>query len=165
MRLLPLTLALLTLAACGSDSDSAENPDAASEAAETAIVNAPTAYAPLNLNTASEAAFQTIPGVGERMAHEFDEYRPYASITQFRRQIGKYVDADVVAGYEDYVFVPIDVNESDAATVAQLPGIGEAEAQTLIASRPYPSEQAFLDALVGLTTEDERLGAAVYLGP
>jgi hypothetical protein len=38
-----------------------------------------------------------------RMAHEFEEYRPYTSLEQFRREIGKYVDAAEVARLESYV--------------------------------------------------------------
>ena len=30
--------------------------------------------------------------MGQRMLHEFKEYRPYKSMEQFRREIGKYVD-------------------------------------------------------------------------
>ena len=37
------------------------------------------------------------------MVHEFEEYRPYASMDQFRREIGKYVDEDEVARLERYV--------------------------------------------------------------
>ena len=44
-----------------------------------------------------------IPGVGGRMAHEFEEYRPYSNIEQFRREIGKYVDEAEVARLEQYV--------------------------------------------------------------
>ena len=51
-------------------------------------------YAPLIL---------MVPGVGDRMAHEFEEYRPYQNIEQFRREIGKYVDEDEVARLERYV--------------------------------------------------------------
>ena len=46
---------------------------------------------------------ELIPGVGGRMRHEFEEYRPYTSIEQFRREIGKYVDDDEVARLERYV--------------------------------------------------------------
>ena len=38
-----------------------------------------------------------------KMVHEFEEYRPYRSMDQFRREIGKYVDADEVARLESYV--------------------------------------------------------------
>jgi hypothetical protein len=37
------------------------------------------------------------------MAHEFEEYRPYKNIEQFRKEIGKYVDAKEVARLEGYV--------------------------------------------------------------
>ncbi len=60
-------------------------------------------FVPLRLNSAADADIQLIPGVGRRMAHEFEEYRPYTSMEQFRREIGKYVDADEVARYEQYV--------------------------------------------------------------
>jgi hypothetical protein len=45
----------------------------------------------------------TIPGMTNRMVHEFEEYRPYTSIEQFRREIGKYVDSNEVARLESYV--------------------------------------------------------------
>ena len=39
------------------------------------------------------------------MIHEFEEYRPYAGIEQFRREIGKYVDEDEVARFERYMVI------------------------------------------------------------
>jgi hypothetical protein len=39
------------------------------------------------------------------MVHEFEEYRPYQSMEQFRREIGKYVDADEVARLERYMTI------------------------------------------------------------
>lgn len=60
-------------------------------------------FVPINLNTAPREEILMIPGVGDRMAHEFEEYRPYTSMEQFRREIGKYVDDDEVARLEMYV--------------------------------------------------------------
>jgi DNA uptake protein ComE-like DNA-binding protein len=60
-------------------------------------------WIPLNLNTATEQEILLIPGVGPRMAHEFEEYRPYRNIEQFRREIGKYVNEQEVARLERYV--------------------------------------------------------------
>ena len=37
------------------------------------------------------------------MLGEFKEYRPYKSIEQFRREIGKYVDKKELARLERYV--------------------------------------------------------------
>ena len=39
--------------------------------------------------TQAAKKFSLVPGVGNRMAHEFDEYKPYAHIAEFRREIGK----------------------------------------------------------------------------
>ena len=60
-------------------------------------------FLPIDLNNASEEEILLIPGVGDRMAHEFDEYRPYDAIERFRREIGKYVDEAEVARLERYV--------------------------------------------------------------
>ena len=60
-------------------------------------------FLPLDLNAASDEEILLIPGVGDRMAHEFDEYRPYEAIERFRAEIGKYVDEAEVARLEQYV--------------------------------------------------------------
>jgi DNA uptake protein ComE-like DNA-binding protein len=62
-------------------------------------------FVPINLNTASDADILTIPGLGQRMLREFKEYRPYKSIEQFRREIGKYVDDKEVARLERFVTI------------------------------------------------------------
>jgi DNA uptake protein ComE-like DNA-binding protein len=63
-------------------------------------------WKPIDLNTAKGEEILLIPGVGPRMRHEFEEYRPYTSIEQFRREIGKYVDKNEVARLEQYVSIP-----------------------------------------------------------
>ena len=62
-------------------------------------------FVPMSLNTATRDAFMTIPGMTVRMALEFEAYRPYTSLEQFRREIGKYVDGDELARLERYVTV------------------------------------------------------------
>jgi DNA uptake protein ComE-like DNA-binding protein len=63
----------------------------------------------LNLNSASDEEILAIPGIGKRMLHEFKEYRPYKSMEQFRREIGKYIDKDKreaeLARLERYVMI------------------------------------------------------------
>jgi len=118
----------------------------------------------LNLNTVTgDELLATIPGFGSRMVREFQEYRPYISIQQFRKEIGKYVDDAQVAEYEKYVYVPIAINDSDSATLQQIPGLDAAEAETLIAGRPYASSNAFLTKLSGFVSADELESAKAYL--
>lgn len=62
-------------------------------------------WKPLDLNNATDEEILLIPGLGDRMLHEFKEYRPYTQIAQFRREIGKYVNDDEVARLEQYVEV------------------------------------------------------------
>jgi DNA uptake protein ComE-like DNA-binding protein len=62
-------------------------------------------WKPIDLNSASAEEIMLIPGVGNRMRHEFEEYRPYTSMEQFRREIGKYVDEAEVARLERYVTI------------------------------------------------------------
>jgi radical SAM superfamily enzyme with C-terminal helix-hairpin-helix motif len=60
-------------------------------------------FVPVNINTASDEEIKTIPGVGDKMLHEFKEYRPFKSIEQFNREIGKYVDEKELARLRRYV--------------------------------------------------------------
>jgi DNA uptake protein ComE-like DNA-binding protein len=62
-------------------------------------------WIPIDLNTASGEEILLIPGVGARMRHEFEEYRPYADMARFRREIGKYVDNAEVTRLEQYVTI------------------------------------------------------------
>jgi DNA uptake protein ComE-like DNA-binding protein len=62
-------------------------------------------WKPIDLNKASKEEILLIPGVGPRMQHEFEEYRPYRNIEQFRREIGKYVNEQEVARLEQYVSI------------------------------------------------------------
>jgi DNA uptake protein ComE-like DNA-binding protein len=62
-------------------------------------------FVPIDLNTASDADIQTIPGIGARMLREFKEYRPYKAMEQFRREMGKYVNEKEVARMERYVVI------------------------------------------------------------
>ena len=62
-------------------------------------------WKPIDLNTATKAEIMLIPGVGERMHREFEEYRPYKDIAQFDRSIGKYVDKTELARLRSYVSI------------------------------------------------------------
>lgn len=63
-------------------------------------------WKPLDLNAATDAEILLIPGIGNRMLREFREYRPYRTLAQFSREMGKYVDDAEVKRLEQYVRVP-----------------------------------------------------------
>jgi DNA uptake protein ComE-like DNA-binding protein len=97
----------------------------------------------INLNAASRAEIMLIPGMTSRMAHEFEEYRPYTSLTQFRREIGKYVDANEVARLEQYVFVPMKLNTASAEDFLTIPGMTTRMVHEFEEYRPYTSMEQF----------------------
>ena len=100
-------------------------------------------WVPINLNTASREEILLIPGTGPRMAHEFEEYRPYRALAQFRREIGKYVDNAEVARLEQYVFVPIDLNTASDEAILSIPGVGQRMLREFKEYRPYTSMAQF----------------------
>ena len=116
-KLLSLS-ALIAVGACTSKSDTqadttaavdttavAPTTTASTTTATSSTASSGAAIVPININTATDAEILKIPGVGPRMLREFKEYRPYTSIEQFRREIGKYVDKAEVARLEKYIVI------------------------------------------------------------
>ncbi len=126
----------------------------------------PQLFVPINLNTASEEEILLVPGVGRRMAHEFDEYRPYRALAQFRREIGKYVDDEQVATYEQFVFVPIDLNSASDEDILSIPGVGNRMLHEFKEYRPYRSIEQFRREMGKYVDDDEvaRMERYVYIG-
>jgi DNA uptake protein ComE-like DNA-binding protein len=145
-----LFVSVIFLAACGGE----ENDEGNTSATDSVTANK-TADGKLNINTATGDGFRSIPDVGDKMVHEFEEYRPYVSIQQFRKEIGKYVDEDRVAALEERIYVPISRNDSDAETLMQIPGLDDGEAEGVVKARPYQSDKMFLDALKSYISDEE----------
>jgi len=157
--LLMLMLSILLLSACAPAATATTTDNTTSVQSDGGSI------IKLNLNTASgDDLLSAIPGFSNRMVREFQEYRPYVSIQQFRREIGKYVSDAQVADYEQYVYVPIAINDSDAATLLQIPGLDSTEADALISVRPYASTEDFLTKLSAFVSADELELAKAFLG-
>jgi DNA uptake protein ComE-like DNA-binding protein len=103
----------------------------------------PHLFLAINLNNTTRDEILLVPGVGPRMAHEFEEYRPYTGLPEFRREIGKYVDSAEVARLEQYVFVPIDLNTASDADILSIPGLGPRMLREFKEYRPYRSMEQF----------------------
>jgi DNA uptake protein ComE-like DNA-binding protein len=97
----------------------------------------------INLNTATSEEIMLIPGMGRRMVHEFEEYRPYKSLAQFRKEIGKYVDEKEVARLEQYVFVPLNLNTAADEDLQSVPGLGRRMLREFKEYRPYANIEKF----------------------
>jgi DNA uptake protein ComE-like DNA-binding protein len=97
----------------------------------------------INLNKASKEEIMLIPGMGSKMLHEFEEYRPYKSLAVFRKEIGKYVDQKELARLEQYVFVPINLNTASDDDIRSIPGIGPKMLHEFKEYRPYKSIEQF----------------------
>ena len=112
-------------------------------------------FLPINLNTASEEALYMVPGINRRMVHEFDEYRPYTSMEQFRREIGKYVDESEVARYEQYVFSPLDLNSATREDFAGIPGASNRMVREFLEYQPYENMEEFRREIGKYVDDDE----------
>ena len=122
-------------------------------------------FVPFNLNTTAEKDFKMIPGVGNRMAHEFEEYRPYTSIKQFKREMAKYVDENEISRYLNYVFVPVELNTTAEDDIESLPGVGKRMTHEFMEYRPYKNLEQFRKEIGKYVDDKEllRLERLVYL--
>jgi DNA uptake protein ComE-like DNA-binding protein len=101
------------------------------------------AFVHINLNTASREEILLVPGAGPRMAHEFDEYRPWKTWSQFEKEIGKYVDAKEVARLAQYAFIPVNLNTASDADILTIPGAGQRMLHEFKEYRPWKTMEQF----------------------
>lgn len=101
------------------------------------------AFVHIDLNTATSTEIMLIPGAGKKMAHEFDEYRPWKSWAQFDKEIGKYVGKDEVARLAQYCFIPINLNTASDEDILSIPGLGEKMLHEFKEYRPYKTMEQF----------------------
>jgi DNA uptake protein ComE-like DNA-binding protein len=121
----------------------------------------------VNLNLAPREEIVLIPGAGPRMAHEFDEYKPYTGgYLQFRREIGKYVNEAEVARLEQYTFIPIDLNKASDQDILSIPGVGQRMLGEFKEYRPYDNIEKFRREIGKYVSEREvaRLERYVTIG-
>jgi DNA uptake protein ComE-like DNA-binding protein len=101
------------------------------------------AFVHINLNRATAPEIMLIPGAGKRMAHEFEEYRPWKSFAQFDKEIGKYVDKAEVERLKQYTFIPLDPNTASDADFMTIPGVGNRMVREFKEYRPWKTQQQF----------------------
>ena len=121
------------------------------------------AFVHVNLNTATDEELLLIPGVGPRMAHEFEEYRPWRTWSQFDREIGKYVAADEVARLAQYGFIPVNLNTASDEAIQSIPGVGPRMLHEFKEYRPYRAMAQFEREIGKYVNEREVARLARYV--
>ena len=114
-------------------------------------------WVPIDLNDVTDEEILLIPGVGPRMRHEFEEYRPYAGLAVFQREIAKYVDDDELARLAQYVYVRIDLNTASDEAILSIPGVGNRMRHEFDEYRPYAAMAQFRRE-IGKYVDDDELG-------
>lgn len=115
----------------------------------------PRLFVHINLNTATREEIMLVPGMGPRFLREFLEYRPYKSLAQFRREMGKYTNAEDVARMEQYVFVPMDLNTASDEDLNTIPGFGPRMLREFREYRPYKAVEQFRREMGKYVSEKE----------
>src|SRR5688572_6709831 len=76
----------------------------------------------VNLNTATDQEILSIPAAqSNRVLREFKEYRPYKSLAVFHKEMRKYWDEAEVSRLEQYVFVPVNLNNATDEEILSIP--------------------------------------------
>ena len=121
------------------------------------------AFVHVNLNTGTPAEILLIPGAGKRMAHEFEEYRPWRSWTQFEKEIGKYVNAQEVARLAQYTFIPVNLNTGSEADILSIPGAGKRMVHEFQEYRPWKTMEQFYKEIGKYVDQKETRRLARYV--
>jgi len=101
------------------------------------------AFVHINLNTGTAPEVLLIPRVAKRMTHEFEEYRPWVSMAQFDKEIGKYVDAAEVNRLKQYVFIPLELNTATDEQFKTIPNLAANMVREFKEYRPWKTKAQF----------------------
>jgi DNA uptake protein ComE-like DNA-binding protein len=101
------------------------------------------AFVHINLNTATRDEILLIPGIAQKMAHEFDEYRPWKTWAQFDKEIGKYVGKEETDRLKQYVFIPLNLNTATDEDIMSIPGAGQKMVHEFKEYRPWKTKEQF----------------------
>ena len=129
--------------------------------------------AKIDLNTASQAVLETLPGVDAATAEQIIAGRPYTSVAGLSTTG---VSASTIEGITPLVEVvpaepagqaggaKIDLNTASQAVLESLPGVDAATAEQIIAGRPYTSVAGLSTTGVSASTI-EGITPLVKVGP
>ncbi len=89
----------------------------------------------IDINSATAAQLDSLPGIGPVRAKAIVAGRPYADVQDVTKK--KVLTAGVLAGIKDRIALS-NINTSSAADLQRtLPGVGDVRAKAIVAGRPY----------------------------
>ena len=101
----------------------------------TAASHAATSGSRIDVNSATEAQLDDLPGIGPVRAKAIIAGRPYTDIQDLTKK--KVLTAGVLSGIRDRIALA-NINSASAADLQRtLPGVGDVRAKAIVAGRPY----------------------------
>jgi len=122
------------------------------------------AFVHLNLNTCTPEEILLIPRA-RRMRIEFPEYRPWKTMAQFDKEIGKYVaqTPGELDRLKSYVFIPMSANSGSDADLTTIPMLTPAILKAIKDGRPWSSADQLEAAIAKVTNAKDAARIRRYL--
>jgi DNA uptake protein ComE-like DNA-binding protein len=122
------------------------------------------AFVHLNLNTCTPEEILLIPRA-RRMRIEFPEYRPWKTVAQFDKEIGKYVaqTPGELDRLKSYVFIPLSANAAADADFMTIPMLTPAILKAIKDGRPWSSADQLEAAIAKATNAKDAARIRRYL--
>jgi len=122
------------------------------------------AFVHLNLNTCTPEEILLIPRA-RRMRIEFPEYRPWKTVAQFDKEIGKYVGQTPgeLDRLKSYVFIPLSANAAADADFMTIPMLTPAILKAIKDGQPWSSADQLEAAIAKATNAKDAARIRRYL--
>lgn len=117
----------------------------------------------VDLDRATEEELLLVPGAGPRIVREIRSHRPWRNWDAFEIELSQSVDQDELARLRRYCFLPVDANNGSERELREVPRISDRAHTQILALRPFPDRDDFVERMRHHAGEKEVLRIARYL--